>query len=422
MAAATILQSQERQNCKVLLFEKNKILGAKVRISGWGRCNLTTNITSTKELLTKYPRWSEFIESALRSFTPKSIYKWFENNWLELKIEADDRVFPKSNNANDVVKVFEDIYKKYPDRIDIYSSSPISKITKLDNWKFEIHIQNNQSEKSSEKSTNLLTNIVDKIIITTWGIAHRQTWSTGDGYAFAEKFGHKITKLGASLNSFLLAEKDIYTWLQWLSYKSKISFLNPEDWKQKSLIGNIVWTHFGISGPAIFALASHLAHQEVKPAWPVGRSDNPSTIYISYLDKNLEERKTQIEQYIFQNPKKQVRTMLTSIVPERLSDTILQIIGIDWLKPCWQLSKNHKIYICKLFAEGIPVNILERRPWDEFVTAGGVDTSEVNEKTMESLLCPWLYFAGEILDVDGYTGGFNLTACWASGRLAGLSV
>lgn len=429
MAAATILQNQpcnhvNNQPCnQVLLFEKNNILGAKVRISWWGRCNITTWITSTKELLTKYPRWANFIEYSLRQFTPKSIYKWFENNWLPLQMQDDLRAFPASNKWSDVVKTFEDIFEQYPENINIYTKTPINQIKKLDNGNFEIHANDD-------------IYIVDKVIITTWWSAYGHTWSTGDGYDLAGKLWHSITRLWPSLNSFMLSETHIYKWLQWLAYPSNIKFLDPETKQYKYIYGNIVRTHFGISGPGIFAVASHLAHEELGgyrvTEWDsyANKENHVTTplcnhvtnIYISYLNKSQEERKSEIENYISQNPKKQIRTMLSWISSERLADVIIYISQIDWLAACWQLSKTQKIYICKLLSEWIPVTIADRRPGDEFVTAWWVKNDEINKKTMESLICPWLYFAGEIIDVDGYTWWFNLTNCWASGKLAGLSI
>lgn len=413
MAAATILEQIQSEYIDdinipqgtgktVLLFEKNKILGAKVRISGWGRCNITTNITNTKELLTKYPRGSEFVEYAIRNFTPKSIYKRFESNWLVLKIQPDNRVFPASNDANDVVKCFEDIYQKYPDFIHIYTNTSITDITKVED-KFCISTQDN-------------TYIVDKIIITTGGVAYRHTWSTWEWYTFAEKFWHKITRLSPSLNSFLLKNKNIYTSLQWLCYLSKITYLSNN--QTKYIYGEIVWTHFGISGPGIFALASHLAYHDLSFD-EENKSDN--NIYISYLNHDSIYRKNEIENYISQNHKKQIKTMLSSMIPDRLADMILEIANIDWLISCWNLNKIQKKYIYNLLSEGINVQILERRPGDEFVTAGWIDTSLINQKTMESIICKWLYFAGEIIDVDGYTWGFNLTACRATGRLSAIN-
>ena len=423
MAAATILQNNLQninksdnsadiniwKEFKIFLFEKNNILGAKVRISWWGRCNLTTGITNTKELLTKYPRWADFIEYALRQFTPKSIYKWFENNGLPLQMQDDMRAFPASNKWSDVVKVFEDIFEQYPENINIYTKTPINQIKKLDNGNFEIHANDD-------------IYIVDKVIITTWWSAYGHTGSTGDGYDLAGKSWHSITRLWPSLNSFMLSEENIYKWLQWLAYPSNIKFLDPDTKQYKYIYGNVVRTHFGISGPGIFAVASHLAHEEIKSDNSADIDNPQNKIYISYLNKSQEERKSEIENYISQNLKKQVRTMLSWISSERLADVIIYISQIDWLTACWQLSKTQKIYICKLLSEWIPTTIADRSPGDEFVTAWWVKNNEINKKTMESLICPWLYFAGEIIDVDGYTWGFNLTSCWASGKLAGLSV
>jgi len=378
MTAATI--KELNSETEVLLFERNSRIGRKIAISGGGRCNVTTGITDKKILLTKYPRGAEFLKkAAFKLFPPQKVIDWFESHGLKLKCEADQRVFPANDNAEAVNELFE---KLIPETFKL--SEAVLEITKSKQDKFEI-------------KTNKNSYIVDKLVLTTGGNAYSQTGSKGDGYHFAKSLGHTITELGPSLNSFLVHE-------DWVKELSGLSLDKAYlSYKEIQIEGPFLFTHFGISGPAAFAFASQIPFQKVD-------KENPLVINLSF---GLQ--KSELDKSIVKNGKKTILNILKLHLPERLSRTILRQLNINPDQKSSEISSQLR----KKITQGLPISLIARKPGDEFVTAGGISLEEVNQKTMESKIIPNLYFAGEILNVDGYTGGFNLQASWATGRLAG---
>lgn len=255
----------------------------------------------------------------------------------------------------------------------------------------------------------------DVVVITTGGNAYRHTGSTGDGYEFAKACGHTITKLGPSLNSFEVVE-------EWPKTLSGLSLPNAkltaiaEDGEKKTAIGPILFTHFGITGPVVFALSSHLAFTTISKTAPLSLTLIPDEGHpFEKLEAVLQERYQT-------NGAKQLRKVLNEIYPKRFVDAILAMSGAPANQTMAKLSKELRRAVVHLLSGALQLNLSARRPGDEFVTAGGVELKEVDAKTMRSKLNPNLYFAGEVLDVDGVTGGFNLQASWAAGRLAGKSI
>lgn len=381
MSAATIKELNPK--AEVLLFERNSRIGRKIAISGGGRCNVTTGITDKKLLLSKYPRGADFLrKSAFKHFSPEKVVAWFESHGLKLKCEADNRVFPANDNAEAVNELFEQLI---PETFKL--SEAVLNIQKLADSKFEI-------------TTSKSSYIVDKLVLTTGGNAYAHTGSTGDGYNFAKSLGHTITELGPSLNSFLVHE-------DWVKQLSGLSLDNGVlSYKDDSIEGPFLFTHFGVSGPTTFAFASKIPFELVT-------KDNPLKVFLSFgLTKN------DIDNLISENGKKSILNILKQKLPERLSRTILEQLKISPNQKSSEISSQNR----KNIATGLPITLIARKPGDEFVTAGGINLDEVNAKTMESKLIPNLYFAGEILNIDGYTGGFNLQASWATGRLVGLKL
>lgn len=378
MTAATIKELNPK--AEVLLFERNSRIGRKIAISGGGRCNVTTGITDKKLLLSKYPRGGDFLKkSAFKLFPPQKVVAWFESHGLKLKCEHDMRVFPFNDNAEAVNELFEKLIPK-----TFKLSESVIEITQTDDQKFQI-----QTNKSSY--------IVDKLVLTTGGNAYAHTGSKGDGYNFAASLGHSISELGPSLNSFLVSDD----WVKELSGLSlEIATLS---YKKAYAEGPILFTHFGVSGPVVFAFASHIPFVKIDKG-------NPVKINLSFGIT-----KQDLDSLINQNGKKSILSILKKVLPERLSRTILNEHKIKPEQKCSEIPSTDR----KKIADGLPITLISRRPGDEFVTAGGISLEEVNPKTMESKIVPNLYFAGEILNLDGYTGGFNLQASWATGRLAG---
>ncbi len=483
MAAATIQEdsSPEKTEFHIHLFEKNTSPGKKVIISWWGRCNVTTSIEDKKILATKYTRGWEFIRKSMGKFSPRKCREWFESHGVPLKIQEDLRVFPVSDDGRDVVGVFEDIFAKNRDMITLHygewvsevsvisTESPVPMVTtrnpaqKLTHseqdfsiplplhskWQEQNHIIGWESDSSvslrNDKSElwNPKYQIItpkwyytaDILIITTGWNAYSHTGSTGDGYAFARSLGHSVTELWPSLSSFLTREK-------WLHELSGLAFEDARIvipahagilWFKKDSAPSVEWrdqeprtqnqelswplllTHFGISGPLAFMLSSQLAFERIEKWSPRTISFCPlSSLKFSDWEAFLKDQ--------FQNhPKKLITSILSEKLPRRFAEAFIQEY-FPHIESTFagSIARADREKISRFLGDGIPLTLLERRPWDEFVTAGWVDTDELDPETMESRIQENLYFAGEVLNVDGYTGGFSLQICWASGRAVGM--
>ena len=392
MAAATIAEAD--LEAEVFLIEKNKNLGKKVIISGGGRCNLTTGLDNVKRVLTKYARGSKFLTKAMYAFPPKAVRDWFEAHGVPVKIEDDMRAFPVSDDGHDVVGVFEKIFKNA--NLKVMINSNVEDIKKAEKG-FSIKIKQ-----------RIKPVVVDRVILTTGGQAYRQTGSTGDGYAFATKLGHEISALAPSLNAF--HTKEI-----WPAEVAGLTFKNVEiGFEKKTTYGPMMFTHKGITGPAVFAMSSLTAFEDLLATQPL-----LLTIDI-FPELQIAKLNFRLSSLLHQYPKKKLHSMLSFLVPKSLAMIICDEVKIDSDKNAGQVSKKEVESIVK-WMKKIPLQIITRAGGEEFVTAGGVELGEVNPSTMESKICPGLYLAGEILDVDGFTGGFNLQSAWATGRMAGIN-
>ncbi len=423
MAAATILETAPQ--AELFLIERNEGLGKKVIISGGGRCNVTTGIQDVRTVLTKYPRGGKFLSKAMYHFPPGEVYAWFESHGVPLKVENDLRVFPESNNGRDIVGVFENVFAT--SNVHVLLNHAVETIQKVGDV-FELQFRNGDKLE------------VDVVVLTTGGQAYRQTGSVGDGYAFASSLGHTITKLAPSLNAF-------YTRELWTAVISGLSFQKAEirarahnpskspllrgetsDGRTPSrsttgeragvgysFTGPFIFTHKGVSGPAVFALSAQVAFEEYDPKTPL-------SIEIDlFPDESTEEVAQRIEKLISTVGKKSFLNVVAMVVPKSLAEIVLFELNINGSLHSAEIGKKD-VLRCVAWFKGIPLTVVGRGSGDEFVTAGGVELSEVDPKTMESTICPGLYFGGEVLDIDGYTGGFNLQASWATGRLAGESI
>jgi predicted Rossmann fold flavoprotein len=394
MTAATILENSTGENYIIHLFDKNKTPGNKVIISGGGRCNVTTGITDKKVLLSKYTRGADFIKKAFGKFSPIKCREWFESHGVPLKCEKDNRVFPVSDDWYDIVEVFEKIFAKYRNKIVLHYSEWIDKVEKIDEQKYQV----------TSKKWVYEWNIV---VVTTGWNAYSHTGSTGDGYAFARELGHTITPLGPSLSSFLTREK-------WTHDLLGLSF---EDAQIGDLHGPLLLTHFWLSGPLAFMVSSGMA-------WEKLGSNNPKVISLSPIASMWYiEWENFLKIEFAKHPKKLLVNILSDLLTRRFVEGFIwefvpHIAGIFPVS----ISKVDRENISKLLGNGIPLTLIERRPWDEFVTAWGVNTDEIDAETMQSKIQKNLYFAGEVLNVDGYTGGFSLQICWASGYVTGRDI
>jgi predicted Rossmann fold flavoprotein len=396
MAAAAIVETSP--DAEVFIVEKNDSLGNKVIISGGGRCNLTTGFDDVKQVLTRYPRGGKFLTKAMFGFSPKAVRDWFENHGVPVKIEDDMRAFPVSNDGHDVVEVFSEIF--IDGKVKVMVNSAVDEIKRNDSG-FSIKIKKRSKRLEA-----------DKVILTTGGQAYRQTGSTGDGYAFATELGHVITPLAPSLSAF-------HTQENWPAEVSGLSFpqvrlevtLNK---KKVETTGPMMFTYKGITGPAVFAMSSLVAFEEIS------ESEAMEIEIDLYPENKFNDMQAKLALFIRKNPKKMISSVLGMVVPRALATIICDEVDIDPEKDAGQISKR-EIEEIIYWVKSVPLNIIARAAGEEFVTAGGVDLSEVNPSTLESKKCPGLYLAGEVLDIDGFTGGFNLQSAWATGRLAGFS-
>lgn len=427
--------SEDFSKTRVVLFEKNKYLGAKVLISGGGRCNVTTGIFDVRKLLENYPRGAKFLMSAMFRFPPEKVMEWFESHGVRLKVEEDLRVFPVSNNGKDVVGAMERELARLG--VEVILGANVTEAVRSSGahgtgaggrGKFVIRLKDGRDFEA------------DAVIITTGGNAYSHTGSTGDGYAFARNLGHTITELSPSLNSFVLGE----TWrkkLAGVSFEKVGMTLKSADGaregahervdertvagaraggrkqasaRQFKRTGPVVFTHQGLSGPAIFALSSLAARETYDAAKPMELSVN------FFPDESREELSKRFQKMADEHGKKTLVNFLDMFLPKSLCEVILGVLKAD---PGMQTGRLPKTVREALIGQmtRFTMRVVGRGAGEEFVTAGGVALDEVNPNTMESKKCPGLYFAGEILDVDAFTGGFNLQGSWATGRLAGES-
>lgn len=435
MTAATILENTESESCHIHIFEKNKTPGNKIVISGGGRCNLTTGIEDKKILLSKYTRGADFIKKAFGKFSPRKCREWFESHGVPLKCEKDNRVFPVSDDGYDIVEVFEKVFAKYRNIITLHYGEGVDSIghSELDSESSSVSViarnesvpvtndvaiqvpeitehgllPSSQWQKLFQITTKKWTYDSEFVVVTTGWNAYSHTGSTGDGYAFARWLGHTITQLGPSLSSFLTSEK-------WTHELSGLAF-------ESAKIGELQWplllTHFGISGPLAFMTSSRLA-------WEAIDKSHPKIIHFFPISSmGYTEWEVFLKEQFTNHPKKLITNILTEKLPRRFAEAFIReyFSSIENTFPV-SIGKVVRENISKLLGEGIPLTLTERRPGDEFVTAGGVNTDEIDGETMESRIQENLYFAGEVLNVDGFTGWFSLQICWASGYAAGRDI
>lgn len=394
MASASILENSPET--EVFLIDRNDGLGKKVIISGGGRCNVTTGLRDIREVLLRYPRGGKFLNSAMRRFPPEAVYAWFEEHGVPLKTEDDLRVFPQSNDGHDIVGAFERLFDG--SNVRVILNTHVVRVER-NSEAFRLHFKDGRTLEA------------DRLILTTGGQAFRHTGSTGDGYAFAESLGHKLTPLAASLNSFFTKE----TWPQEVSGLSfEKARLRTKLSKSYEFTGPMLFTHRGVSGPSVFALSSLVAFEKYDAA-------SPLVLNIDiFPDRKEDELLQKLENDLREYPKKSLVNVLDFMMSKSLALALCADLNLPAEGRAGEISKKDVRRITS-WLKGIPLTVVGRGAGDEFVTAGGVDLSEVDPRTLESKKSPGLFFAGEILDIDGFTGGFNLQASWATGRAAGES-
>lgn len=382
---------------EVVLLEKNERLGKKLLISGKGRCNIT-NDTDIEGLIENTPGNGNFLYSAFYTFSNQDLIAFFNELGLETKVERGGRVFPASDSAKNVMHALQVFLSN--NNVKIMTETAVKKIL------------TEESRVSGVECMNGKVIEADAVILAVGGMSYPGTGSTGDGYAMAKAVGHTIAPLKPSLVPLITKEAWIRD-LQGLSLKNiEVTFKNTKGKDIYTDFGEMIFTHFGVSGPVILSASRHLLAYDFR--------DIRLTIDLkpALSHEKLDER---IQRDFDKYSRKQFKNSLEDLLPQKLIPVIIQLSEIEQDKPVHQITREERKRLAALL-KGLETTIIGARPIKEaIVTAGGIRTGEINPSTMESKKVDGLFFAGEIIDVDAYTGGFNLTIAFSTGYLAGLN-
>lgn len=382
---------------QVHLYEKNDRLGKKILITGKGRCNVT-NYSDIDNFLNNIPGNPYFLYSAFYGLDSYGTIDFFNKLGLETKVERGNRVFPVSDKAADVVSALERYIRK--NKVKLHLNSPVKGIEVKDGLAVGIKTAGGVIE-------------ADAVIVCTGGLSYPGTGSTGDGYKFAKDCGHKVTKLYPSLVP-LRTKENWCSEVMGLSLKNiAISIKNNKGKELYKDFGEMLFTHFGVSGPVILSASRHL----------LGKFDEGLKLYIDLKpaldEKTLDSRILRdFEKYI----NKDFSNALGDLLPQKLIPVVIRLSGIDNGKKVHDITKEERKRLVSVI-KGLELNITGTTGYNEAViTSGGIDVDEINPSTMESKLIKNLYFAGEVLDCDAYTGGYNLQIAFSTGFTAGNNV
>ncbi|MDR0880030.1 MAG: NAD(P)/FAD-dependent oxidoreductase [Clostridioides sp.] len=392
MAACTA----SNQGNDVILIEKNRKLGRKLVITGKGRCNIT-NDCDVEEFIENIPTNSKFLYSALYTFTNYDLVQLLNDNGLDTKVERGKRIFPTSDRALDVVICLEKLLKKAG--VDVMLGTKVKRIIAEENKIKKVVLDNSKTLEC------------DSIVVATGGISYPLTGSTGDGYKFAKEQGHTVVDLKPALIGLEVEEAFVKN-LEKLSLRNVAISLFDGKKKIYDDFGEMEFTKSGVDGPIIKSASSRMKKIEglnyslsidLKPA--LGEDKLDSRIqkdFKKYNNKNFDNS-------------------LNDLLPRKLIPVVIDLSGIDPHKPVHQVSREERKKLVSI-VKNLRLTIMGTKPIEEaIVTSGGIKVTEINSSTMESKLVKGLFFAGEIIDVDGYTGGFNLQIAFSTGYLAGFN-
>ncbi|MDE7401167.1 MAG: NAD(P)/FAD-dependent oxidoreductase [Clostridia bacterium] len=380
----------------VTVFEKNEKCGKKIYITGKGRCNLT-NAVSPQEFLQNVVNNSKFLTGAIYSFSSEDTMSLFENGGLQLKIERGNRVFPVSDKASDVTKCLENLCKNTGAKFKF--NSKIDKIKVLNSTVSDIIVNNSSIS-------------FDKVIVCTGGVSYPLTGSTGDGLKFAKECGHNIVEVKQALCGLNLKGK-YFAEMQGLALKNVGVTVYYGEKKIHNLFGELLFTHFGVSGPIILTVSSLINRLDLN------KVKLSIDLKPALTDEQLDDR---ILRDFASSPNKSIGILLKGLMPSSIIDEVLKRSGIDFNKKVNSVSRNERAALLTTIKK-FDMLVSSLRTFDEaIITSGGVDVKQINPKTMESKIVKGLYFCGEVLDVDALTGGFNLQIAFATGYAAGNSI
>ena len=380
------------QGSRVILLEKNDRLGKKLLITGKGRCNVT-NHCDEREVLQNIPRNGRFLFSSMAAYPPEKIMQFFERNGCPLKTERGNRVFPVSDKAASILDCLKDQLRKK--RVTVQTAKVRSIIT--------------ADGAAVGVETDKETIYADWLILATGGASYPTTGSTGDGYAMAAKLGHTIIPTEGSLVPLETTGQDCQD-MQGLSLRNVgVKLLNAKGKVLYKDFGELLFTHFGVSGPTVLSASAHLKGEgcvlslDLKPALDEAKLDDR-------ILRDLE---------MYQN--RSMENALTDLLPRSMIPVVLRRLNVDPNLQANSFKKQQRRALVEML-KNFTIEISGKRPVAEaIITSGGVKISEIDPKTMESKIVPGLYFAGEIIDCDAYTGGFNLQIAWATAYAAGMA-
>ncbi len=377
---------------EVILIEKNDRFGKKLAITGKGRCNVT-NDSPVDELIKNVPVNGRFLYSAFNAFSAYDTMDFFENAGVKLKNERGNRVFPESDKAQDIVNALVSEMKKYNVKA---IKGNVSRITTANGSASGVLLSDGKKISA------------ERVIVATGGLSYPTTGSTGDGYKFARELGHTVTELKPSLVP-LVTEESFPSEMMGLSLKNVAITLFENGKKKYSDFGEMLFTHFGISGPMILSASSHM--KKSAGSYKIEIDLKPA-LDEAALDKRILR---DFEKYA----KRDFINSLSDLLPQKMIPVIVKLSGIEERKIVCEITKEERKNLCNLLKH-LPLTVKDFRPVSEaIITSGGIKISEINPSTMESKIIPGLYFAGEVIDVDAYTGGFNLQIAFSTGFLAG---
>lgn len=391
----------------VTILEKMNMLGRKLLITGKGRCNITSSIP-IDEFIKNVPGNGKFLYSCLNNFTNEDILNILKEEGLQTKVERGNRVFPITDKSQDVLQALLNRLKKLKVKIEV-GANVKEILTEQDIVNGVKYIQGGKEKVIK----------ADKVILATGGKSYSATGSTGDGYELAKKVGHTVTEIKPSLVPISTKGKDLEICRRMQGLSLKNVAIKIKDAKNNKIIyedfGEMIFTHFGVSGPVILSGSAHLLRYkkedirqgnikliiDLKPALDVQKLDDRIL-----RDFSLEKNK------IFKNS-------LDNLLPQKMISTVIEVSGIDQNKKVNEITREERVRLVQLL-KNFEITLHDFRPIEEaIITAGGISIKEINPKTMESKLIKGLYFAGEIIDVDAYTGGFNLQIAYSTGYTAG---
>lgn len=426
MAAIAAAQAGGALANNVTLLEKNEKLGKKLFITGKGRCNVT-NACEVADLFNNVLEHSKFLYSAIYGFDNQAVVDLFEANGCKLKIERGQRVFPVSDHSSDIIKVLEKLLQSSGVHVLLKKEVRNINVQELESFEYNVRKKSKQVSRVCaveffDKAANKKQTIpADCVIVATGGLSYVLTGSTGDGHRFAKKLGHTVTPLSPALVPFAIKESWCHA-LQGLSLKNVKASVEVDGKEIYSDFGELLFTHYGVSGPLMLRAASKYVHY----IHAHKRKDKKEICKTKlWIDLKPALTKEQLDRRVLrefdENKNKQFKNILGALFPAKLVSVMPELSSIAAEKKINEITKREREYFVAIIKH-MELTITGLRGYDEaIVTKGGVAVNEVNPSTMESKFVKGLYFAGEVLDVDALTGGFNLQIAWSTGHLAGES-